>query len=280
MGRKTKNTVEYFSHPVHSGKRMSHIRGKFGNDGYAVWYMLLEEMGKSNNHFLTLGDYLELSHFVKEFKVSEEKLISIVDELVKIKTFDNQLWNEFKVIYCSQFMENMDFVYDRRKRNVLTRNELYNICVDINDVSVSGNEINAYINDIYVDISTQSKVKETKRKETKLKENTTDENDSKWYDWFMDSWNINYLNYKDKTISMKRLTKSNEDSLKYIVKTFGKEETKQAMVGLMMQKSFPGDSDLVSLTHFLKDDGVFIDKYLMAHQTGNKEIYKAIKKFE
>ena len=103
---------------------------------------------------------------------------------------------------------------------------------------------------------------------------------SKWYDWFMDSWNASYLHYKKKTISMKRLTQSNEDSLKYIVKTFGQEETKQAMVGLMMQKSFPGDSDLISLTHFLKDDGVFIDKYLMAYQTDNKEIYKAIKKFE
>ena len=101
-----------------------------------------------------------------------------------------------------------------------------------------------------------------------------------WYDWFLESWNASYLHYKKKTVSMKRLTKSSEDSLKSIVNTFGKEATKQAMVGLMMQKSFPNDSDLINLTHFLKDEGMFIEKYLIAYQTGNKEIYKSIKKFE
>ena len=124
------------------------------------------------------------------------------------------------------------------------------------------------------------KIKDNKIQSKEADKDNDAEDYSKWYDWFMESWNASYLHYKKKTISMKRLTKSNEDSLKYIVKTFGKEETKQAMVGLMMQKSFPADGDLISLTHFLKDDGVFIDKYLMAYQTDNKEIYKAIKKFE
>ena len=187
MGRKTKNTVDYFSHPVHSGKRMSHIRNKFGNDGYVVWYMLLEEMGKSNNHFLTFGDYLEVSHLANEFKVSEENLISIVDELVKIKTFDKELWNDFKVVYCPQFMENMEFVYGRRIRDAVTRDELYNIYVDINDVSVSRNEVNAYINDVSVNISTQRKGKERKVNETKhIESNVVEEvsnaDGSKWYD--------------------------------------------------------------------------------------------------
>jgi len=128
-------------------------------------------------------------------------------------------------------------------------------------------------------LKAKSQAKEIKEKETKQKE-TIVEDESKWYDWFMESWNDCYLHYKKKTISMKRLTKSNEDSLKSIVSVFGEKETREAMSGLMMQKSFPNDGDLVSLTHFLKDEGMFIEKYLLAYQAGNKEIYKAVKKFE
>ena len=56
MARPQRSSVDYFPHPVNHGKRMFFIRSKYGNDGYVVWMMLLENLGKSDNHFLDLKD--------------------------------------------------------------------------------------------------------------------------------------------------------------------------------------------------------------------------------
>ncbi len=53
------------------------------------------------------------------------------------------------------------------------------------------------------------------------------------------------------------------------------------MVGLMIQKSFPNQQELANdPTHLLKDDGVFISKYIGAYDSVDREIYGKIKKFE
>ena len=53
------------------------------------------------------------------------------------------------------------------------------------------------------------------------------------------------------------------------------------MVGLMIQRSFPNKQEFANdPTHLLKDDGVFIGKYLGAFESKDREIYGKLKKFE
>ena len=56
MARPESNTVDYFPHPTNQGRKMRYMRSKYGNDGYAVWYCLLEQLGNAPNHFLDLSD--------------------------------------------------------------------------------------------------------------------------------------------------------------------------------------------------------------------------------
>ena len=80
---------------------------------------------------------------------------------------------------------------------------------------------------------------------------------------------------------IRSLTKSAQDSLKVILKDFTQEDVKKAIVGLMIQKSFPNQQEFANdPTHLLKDDGVFIGKYLGAFESADREIYGKIKKFE
>ena len=70
MARKGKNTVDYFPHLIKQGKTMFYLRSKYNNDGYAVWYMLLEKLGEAEYHYLDLSNDLQIMYLASEFKVS------------------------------------------------------------------------------------------------------------------------------------------------------------------------------------------------------------------
>ena len=83
MARKERNNIDYFPHSVSHGKKMFYLRDKFNNDGYAVWFMLLEELGKADYHYLDLKDDIQLMYLSSEFKVSELMLNEIIEEIMK-----------------------------------------------------------------------------------------------------------------------------------------------------------------------------------------------------
>ena len=124
MARKERNNVDYFPHPVNHGKKMFYLRDKFGNNGYAVWFMLLEQLGKAESHYLNLKDDVELMYLSSEFKVSEEILIDIINTLVKFGEFDSQLWEENRVLFNTKFIENISDAYKKRNNNCIDKNSL------------------------------------------------------------------------------------------------------------------------------------------------------------
>ena len=54
MARPKKRTVDYFPHQCNHGKTMFILEQKYGNDGYAFWFKLLELLGTTEGHFLHL----------------------------------------------------------------------------------------------------------------------------------------------------------------------------------------------------------------------------------
>lgn len=117
------NTVDYFPHKVIHGRKMFIIRTKFGNDGYTVWFMLLEELAKAHNHIIDLNDKTQLLYLSAEMKVSESKLIEIIEVLVELDEIDKPLW-EGNYIYCKKFIENIKDAYKRRKNDLKTYDEI------------------------------------------------------------------------------------------------------------------------------------------------------------
>ena len=114
MARQQRNDVDYFPHGVNHGKKMSIIRGKFGNDGYAVWFMILEELGKANYHYLNLDDEMQLMYLSDQFKVDEKMLLDIVELLVKFGEFDKEFWTKSKIIWSQKFNDSIADAYKKR----------------------------------------------------------------------------------------------------------------------------------------------------------------------
>jgi hypothetical protein len=48
------------------------IEEKFGNDGYATWFKLLEQLGNQKNHYIDFSDDMTLM-FVFIFRIEQEK---------------------------------------------------------------------------------------------------------------------------------------------------------------------------------------------------------------
>jgi hypothetical protein len=130
MARPQSNSVDYFPHPVTHGKKMFFIREKYGNDGYAIWFMLLEELGKAEYHYLDLSDEIQLMYIHSYFKTTEETLLAIIKDLVKMHVFDKELWENEKILFNQKFNDNVSDAYTKRSNNVATKEDVVRILIE------------------------------------------------------------------------------------------------------------------------------------------------------
>lgn len=159
MAYQKKNIVDYFPHTVNHGRKMFIIRSQYGNDGYAVWFMILEQLGKADNHYLNLSDKTQVLYLLADFKVSEELFYNIIKTLVDLDEFDRDLWDGANIVYSKKFIESIVDAYKRRSNNMLHYDE---ICKQFLKKRSSINKSDYNIQ--------QSKLEESKSKETKLEE--------------------------------------------------------------------------------------------------------------
>ncbi len=131
MARPKKNNVEYFPHTVTHGKKMSYIEKKYRNDGYATWFKILEELGSTDNHYLNLSDEVQLMFLSDKCLITEELLIDIINDLVRLKEFDAELWNDNKIIYCQKFIDSIQDAYSKRTNDCVNRDELILLLVGL-----------------------------------------------------------------------------------------------------------------------------------------------------
>lgn len=130
MARKSKLNLEYFPHIISNGKKISYIRKKHGNDGYATWFTILEELGLADFHYLDLrnefnDDYsIQLMFLSERCYLEESKLISIIEDLVKLGCFDKELW-EKRILWSQEFYDSVQEAWKRRDTKLLTRDEIF-----------------------------------------------------------------------------------------------------------------------------------------------------------
>lgn len=169
MARQERNSVDYFPHTVSHGKKMFYLRSKYKNDGYAVWFMLLEQLGRAEYHYLDLSDEIQIMYLSSEFMVSEETLKDIINILVKFGDFDADLWNNHGIVFNEKFVESVSDAYKKRNNACISKSNLYKrLGFPYKDKSTP----NELISNLEVPGSTQRK--EEKRKEEKSKEEERD----------------------------------------------------------------------------------------------------------
>jgi len=127
MARPPRHNVDYFPHYISDGKKMFVIEAKFGNDGYAAWFKILEILAKTDKHYFDCSDEANLMFLAAKCNVSEERLVEIIDSIVKIGELDEEFWNDHKVLWSDRFVESIQDAYRKRGNQCMSRLELSTI---------------------------------------------------------------------------------------------------------------------------------------------------------
>lgn len=124
MARAQRYDVDYFPHECNHGRKMNIIETKYGNDGYAVWFKLLEHLGKANNHYIDASDEMNWMFLISVFKVDEAKLKNILFDLAKLNAIDQDLYENHQIIYSDKFIKSIEDAYKKRKNQPLSSDEI------------------------------------------------------------------------------------------------------------------------------------------------------------
>ena len=116
MGRLPKIGVDYFTHDVHAatGPTLFTVQNSFGNDGYALWFKLLEFMGTQEKLYADFSVPKDWEYFVSLARVDKDRAVAILDLLANIDAIDKELWTTKKIVWSNNFAGRAKPVFDKR----------------------------------------------------------------------------------------------------------------------------------------------------------------------
>jgi hypothetical protein len=120
MARPQKETVDYFPHYCNHKRTMFVLEERYGNDGYAFWFKLLEMLGNTKGHYLDLNDASEMEFLLAKTHLSEVSAVETLGLLAKLGAIDPEAWSH-KAIWCQNFVDGVAPVYQSRHQPVPTK---------------------------------------------------------------------------------------------------------------------------------------------------------------
>lgn len=153
MARPKKQTVDYFPHQCNHGKTIFILEQKYGNDGYAFWFKLLEMLGNSKGHYIQLENVADWEFLQAKTHLDKDKCCEILNLLANLEAIDKKLWDEHRVVWSDNFVKNISDVYKNRRVEIPTKPNFYSKKPQQSDISTDENP--------------QTKLNETKLNETK-----------------------------------------------------------------------------------------------------------------
>lgn len=116
MGRPRKQTVDYFPHDADASdkKTLYILESKFGNDGYAFWFKLLELLAKSEGHFYDCRNPAAWEFLLAKTHVDENIGKQIMTLLVELEAIDQELWVE-RIVWVQNFVDGVADAYRNRR---------------------------------------------------------------------------------------------------------------------------------------------------------------------
>ncbi len=179
MARPKKQTVDYFPHDVHHGKTIAGLERRFGNNGYAFWFKLLEMLGDSDGHVLDCRNTVEFEFLQTKTLLDEVSVVEILDWLAKVGSIDQKLWSG-RVIWSRNFVDRISDVYKNRKMNIPPKPSMeelgfYDQKPASDELSVVETTPEVSYQSYPTNENPQSKVKESKVNESKVNESIPDD---------------------------------------------------------------------------------------------------------
>ena len=156
MARPRKQTVDYFPHDTDAsdGKTLTILQNKYGNDGFAFWFKLLQLLGKTPGHYYDYNNPANWEFLLAKTHINDtEKAESILDTLSKLDAIDQECF-EHKIIWCQKFVDGISDAYKRTKGGVPKRPPI--------KVNANNNRVNVNKNSENPTLNTQTKLNKTK----------------------------------------------------------------------------------------------------------------------
>jgi hypothetical protein len=127
MARPKKATVDYFPHMTEHGSTIFILQSRWGNDGYAAWFKILERLGATDGLFIDCRK-TGAWHFLQAYTgVSEQMLTDMLDTLADLGKIDKALWCH-RVIYCQKLTDGVVDAFRKRLNNLPTRAGVFLAC--------------------------------------------------------------------------------------------------------------------------------------------------------
>lgn len=121
MARQRKSTVDYFPHDTTHGGTIQILEARWGNDGYAFWFKLLELLGTHDGHFIDCRKAAEWELLKAKCRISEQSAAEILDCLAMLDAIDAELWNAHRIIFCEKFVARIADAYKKRADRIPSR---------------------------------------------------------------------------------------------------------------------------------------------------------------
>ena len=125
MARPKKRTVDYFPHQCKHGKTMFILEQKYGNDGYAFWFKLLELLGSAEGHYLQLENPADWEFLQAKTRLDDGFCREILDLLARLEAIDQELWESHGVVWSQNFVNGVAPVYKNRGVEIPSKPSFY-----------------------------------------------------------------------------------------------------------------------------------------------------------
>ena len=170
MARPKRTTVDYYPHYVKCGRTIYILESRFGNDGYAFWFKVLEVLGESEGHFYDCSISSNWEYLLAKTRVNAQTATEIIGVLINLGKIDAELWENNRVIWIENFVNNLTEVYRIRRTELPTKPVFKKNKQQPEGVFSEKTPIDNGFSPRKHDKEKESKVKESKVKESKVKE--------------------------------------------------------------------------------------------------------------
>jgi len=118
-----RNTAEWFPHYANasSGRTLTILRNQYGKDGHLAWWLLLEKMADTENHYLQCSNDGDKKWISNTMLVETDVAMSILSTLSELDAIDSELWTKHHIVWSQHFVDGLAQLYRNRRREVPTR---------------------------------------------------------------------------------------------------------------------------------------------------------------
>lgn len=118
MARPAKHAADYFPHDVTHSSTIFVLESKYGNDGYALWFKLIEECCQRDGLVIDGNNPAQQTFLSAKTHLEWDIVCNILNTLADLNAIDGELWHKKQLIWINKLAQRLAPLYARRKVDV------------------------------------------------------------------------------------------------------------------------------------------------------------------